>query len=101
MSLFKNLIKIIENKIRKPTSPELIDLVWANIDGEYTIYQSELNIWLNKISYVKCPKCGSIRNDDNSMENVRRDGKFIKANCADCHAALCIIVDDIREVDNI
>ena len=67
---------------------ELIDLNWAEIDGEWVIYQDELNEWVRAHGRPHCPVC---KDTKAGMINIRMEGNIKRGDCAKCGARLAII----------
>lgn len=68
---------------------DLIDLKWAEIDGEWVIYKDELDDWLKTQGMPKCPVCKST---DAGMKNIRSEGMIKRGDCVNCGAHLAIIM---------
>ncbi len=66
---------------------DLIDLKWAKIDGEWVIYQSELDEWVKINGKPHCPVCKSAK----GVKNARKEGNIKRGECANCGARLAII----------
>ncbi|MFZ2472340.1 MAG: hypothetical protein WAW52_10420 [Methanothrix sp.] len=67
---------------------DLIDLKWAEIEGEWVIYQEELDEWIKAQGIPKCPVC---KNTKAGMKNIRTENNIKRGNCANCGARLAII----------
>ncbi len=91
------LDKLIKPKPKKRV--DVIDSVWIEQEGEWTVFQDDLNHWIEEKGVVECPVCGSTRDDDTAMINVRQEGNIIRCNCGDCGAPMCIIINAPREIN--
>jgi hypothetical protein len=67
---------------------DLIDLMWAEINGEWVIYENELNEWVKTHGKPHCPVC---KNTQAGMRNIRMEANIKRGNCANCGARLAII----------
>ncbi len=68
---------------------EMIALKWALIDGQWVIYQRELDEWVRASGGPpKCPVCGSTAA---GIRRVQREGFVRRGECAGCGAKLAII----------
>jgi len=67
---------------------EYIDLKWAEIEGEWVIYQDELKEWIRSHGNPHCPVC---KNTKAGMKNIRVEGNIKRGTCANCGARLAII----------
>ena len=67
---------------------DLIDQKWSEIEGEWVIYQEELEEWIKAQGQPKCPVCN---NTKAGMRNIRMEGNIKRGNCANCGARLAII----------
>ncbi len=69
----------------------IIDNVWSKIDGEYVIYQDELDQWApthtDRRGMPICPACRKAM----GMINDRFEGGVRRAKCAGCGARLAIL----------
>ena len=52
---------------------ELIDLNWAEIEGEWVIYQDELNEWVRAHGKPHCPVC---KDTKAGMRNIRMESNI-------------------------
>lgn len=68
-------------------------MTWDKINGEYVIYQSEIN---GMQSELRCPGCGFYTDDGDAVRDVREVGRLIEGTCVRCNSRLVIIVDDKR-----
>ena len=66
---------------------DLIDLKWAEIEGEWVIYQEELGEWIKAQGIPKSPVC---KNTKAGMKNIRTENGIKRGNCANCGAWLAI-----------
>lgn len=71
-------------------------MTWDLIDGEYIIYQSEIN---SMKGALRCPQCSSHTDDEGAIIDVEEIGKLITGTCLRCGSILTIIVDDKRVED--
>ena len=70
---------------------EMIALKWALIDGEWVIYQRELDEWVKTSGGPpKCPVCGSTTA---GIRRVKKEGSVRRGECAACGARLAIITE--------
>lgn len=67
---------------------DLIDLKWAEIEGEWAIYKNELDDWVKAHGVPHCPVC---KNTKAGMRNIRMESNIKRGNCANCGARLAII----------
>ncbi len=67
---------------------ELIDLNWAEIEGEWVIYQDELDEWVRAHGRPHCPVC---KDTKAGMRNIRMESNIKRGDCAKCGARLAII----------
>lgn len=66
----------------------LIDLKWAEIDGEWVIYEDELKEWVRSYGTPHCPVCNDTKA---GMRNIRTEANIKRGNCAKCGSRLAII----------
>ena len=92
-------LNLFKKRHYEPKHTDVIDNVWIEQDGEWTIFQSDLNRWIDEHGIIACPVCGSTRDDDTAMIDVHRDSNIIRCKCGDCKTKLCIIVDAPRDDD--
>ena len=72
---------------------EFIDLKWANIDGEWTIYQEELDEWVRQQSSARIPPCPVCKSTNAGMRDIHLDerNRIKRGICAACGAKLTIM----------
>ncbi len=72
------------------------DLAFALINGEWVIDKSQVSKWLKSQKNPRmppCPACGHPSTGSNDLNNVRQEGKVLRAECAYCGARIAIIDD--------
>lgn len=67
---------------------EYVDLKWALIDGDWVIYQQELDEWVKANGRPHCPVCKSTTA---GIVNIRTESNVKRGECAKCGARLAII----------
>ena len=72
---------------------EFVDLKWAKIDGEWVIYQEELDEWVRQQSSARGPRCPVCKSTHAGMRDIQLDekNKIKRGICASCGAKLTIM----------
>ena len=72
---------------------EFVDLKWAKIDGEWTIYQEELDEWVRQQSSARAPHCPVCKSTNAGMRDIHLDerNRIKRGICVACGAKLTIM----------
>jgi transcription elongation factor Elf1 len=72
---------------------EFVDLKWAKIDGEWVIYQEELDEWVRQQPSPRAPPCPVCKSTRAGMRDIKLDekNKIKRGICAACGAKLTIM----------